>query len=197
MYTAITFSSSSAYSALSSPSTRFFVWSAQYPSAQTQISNSTGSPSTIGRSDVAVNVLIPLPAQTSENGSASSTSSRAVPWPCTWPCQRAAASDSFMPGSSLRRTWCIAWHAISFAMRRRAISCSVLIIRARASSGAASAASGNASNHAFVNVVGSPTIRSVACVPSESSSPMRRCSRLASIAASSVRAGTGRGSVSS
>ena len=32
---------------------------------------------------VAVNVLMPLPAQTSENGSASSTSSRAVPCPCT------------------------------------------------------------------------------------------------------------------
>ena len=120
-----------------------------------------------------MNVLIPLPDQTSENGSASSTSSRAVPWPCTWPCQIAAASDSFMPGSSWRRTWCIACAAISFAMRKRAISCSVLIMRARASSGVASAASANASNHAFVNVVGSPTMRSDACVPSESSSPMR------------------------
>ncbi len=59
------------------------MWSAQYPSAHTQISNSTGSPSTTGRSLVAVNVLMPLPDQMSENGSASSTSSRAVPSPWT------------------------------------------------------------------------------------------------------------------
>ncbi len=82
-------------------------------------------------------------------------------------------------------------------MRMRATSCSVLIDRARASNGAASTASGHASNHAFVNVVGSPTIRSLACVPSESSSPTRPYARDASSAASSVRAGTGRGSAAS
>jgi hypothetical protein len=38
--------------------------------------------------------------------------------------------------------------------------------RARTRSGVASAASGKASNQAAVNVVGSPTIRSDACVPS-------------------------------
>ena len=80
-------------------------------------------------------------------------------------------------------------------MRSRAISCSVLIMRARARSGVASAAAGNASNQAFVNVVGSPTMRSDACVPSESSRPTRPCA--AATAASSVRAGTGRGSVAS
>ena len=68
---------------------------------QTQISKSTGSPSTTGRSDVAVNVLIPLPAQMSVKGSASSTSSRAVPCPWTKPCQSAATSDSFIPGLQL------------------------------------------------------------------------------------------------
>ena len=55
----------------------------------------------------------------------------------------------------------------------RSISCSVLIARASASSGAASRASGQASNHAFGKVVGSPTIRSVAWVPRLSSSPTR------------------------
>src|SRR5436309_521128 len=48
----------------------------------------------------------------------------------------AAASDSFMPGSSRPRTCSIASAAISLAIRRRASSCSVLIARARASSGA-------------------------------------------------------------
>ena len=46
-------------------------------------------------------------------------------------------------------------------------------MRASFSSGVASAASGNASNQAFGNVVGSPTMRSDACVPSESSRPTR------------------------
>ena len=41
----------------------------------------------------------------------------------------------------------------------------VLIARAAASSGVASAASGKASNQALVKVVGSPTIRSEAWVP--------------------------------
>ena len=86
--------------------------------------------------------------------------------------------------------------AISFAMRMRATSCSVFLARARTSTGVASAASGNASNQAFVKVVGSPTIRSDACVPSESSRPTRAYPRAVSRAASSVRAGTGRGSSS-
>ena len=65
----------------------------------------------------------------------------------------------------------------------------------RASSGVASAASGKASNQAVVNVVGSPTMRSEACVPSESSSPTRRSRAPPRRASSSVRAGGGRGSV--
>src|SRR5919108_1925266 len=113
VYTSSSCRSSSAYSGVSSPTTRFLVWSAQYPSAQTQISNSTGAPSTTGRSAVAVKVLIPLPDQTSENASASSTSSRAVPCPWTKPCQTAAASDSFIPGESSARTCSIASAAIS------------------------------------------------------------------------------------
>jgi hypothetical protein len=63
--------------------------------------------------------------------------------------------------------------AISFASRRRATSCSVLIARASTSSGVASSACEKASNQARVNVVGSPTIRSLACVPSDNSSPTR------------------------
>jgi len=82
--------------------------------------------------------------------------------------------------------------AISFASRIRSISCAVLIARAAFRTGMASAAPGHASNQAFVNVVGSPTIRSDACVPIESSRPTRPSE--AASAASSVRAGTGRGS---
>ena len=63
--------------------------------------------------------------------------------------------------------------AISLASRIRSISCAVLIARAALSTGAASTAAGKASNHALVKVVGSPTIWSAACVPSDSSSPTR------------------------
>ena len=76
-----------------------------------------------------------------------------------------------MPGRSSPRTCSIAAAQISFASRTRSTSCSVLTARAAVSTGIASCASGHASNHAFVNVVGSPTIRSEACVPSDSSSP--------------------------
>ena len=48
---------------------------------------------------------------------------------------------------------------------------------------------------AAVNVVGSPTMRSVACVPIDSSRPTRSYSEVAASAASSVRAVTGRGSL--
>ena len=83
---------------------------------------------------------------------------------------------------------------MSFASRMRSSSCGVLIARAVASSGVASTAAGNASNQPFVYVVGSPTMRSDACVPSESSSPTTPCSRAASAARSSVRSTGGRGS---
>ena len=120
-----------------------------------------------------------------------------MPSPWTKPCQIAAASLSFIPGRSSSRTCSIAAAQISFARRIRSSSWSVLIARAAASSGVASTASGHASNQPFVNVVGSPTIRSEACVPSESSSPTRPYSRDASTAASSVRASGGRGSFGS
>ena len=55
----------------------------------------------------------------------------------------------------------------------RSISCGVLIIRASLRSGVASRACGNASNHAFGNVVGSPTMRSAACVPRRELEPNR------------------------
>ena len=83
---------------------------------------------------------------------------------------------------------------MSLASRMRSISCGVLIARAAFRTGIASLASGHASNQAFVNVVGSPTMRSDACVPSDSSSPTRSYSFAAASASSSVRAGTGRGS---
>ena len=83
---------------------------------------------------------------------------------------------------------------MSFASRIRSTSCGVLSARAAASSGVASTASGNASNQPFVYVVGSPTMRSDACVPSESSTPTTACSRAASAARSSVRSAGGRGS---
>ena len=47
----------------------------------------------------------------------------------------------------------------------------VFTARAAFSTVIASWAPGHASNHPFVNVVGSPTIRSEACVPIESSRP--------------------------
>ena len=59
--------------------------------------------------------------------------------------------------------------AISLARRMRSTSCADLSARAAASSGVASAAAGKASNQARPNVVGSPTIRSDACVPPLSS----------------------------
>ena len=91
----------------------------------------------------------------------------------------------------------IAAAAISLAIRMRAISCSVLIARAWARSGAASRASGKASNQAFVNVVGSPTIRSAACVPRLSSRPTRSYPRATLQATSRERRNGGRGSRSS
>ena len=121
-----------------------------------------------------MNVLIPGPDQTSENGYASSTlPSQPVPCPWTKPCQIAAASLSFMPGRRSPRTCSIAAAQISFARRMRSISCGVLIARAAFSTGIASSALGQASNQPFVNVVGSPTMRSAACVPIVSSSPIR------------------------
>ena len=105
---------------------------------------------------------------------------RARPCPAS-PCPRRARSPARSPrprspssrARSSPRTCSIAAAQISFASRIRSISCGVLIARAAFSTGVASCASGHASNHAFVNVVGSPTIRSDACVPSESSSPTR------------------------
>ena len=141
---------------------------------------------------------MPGPDQTSEKPKASSTFPfQPVPSPWTKPCHSAAASLSFMPGRNSRATCSIAAAAISFASRMRSSSCSVLIARAALSSGVASAASGNASNHAFVYVVGSPTIRSVACVPRLSSSPTRPNGSATSCAASSARSAGGRGSVAS
>ena len=67
----------------------------------------------------------------------------------------------------------IAAAAISFARRMRSSSWPVLIALARASSGVASATSvPKAWNQSCVKVVGSPTIRSEACVPRLSSSPI-------------------------
>ena len=62
------------------------MWSHQYPSAQTQISNSVGSPSTTGRFVVAVNERIPEPDQTSEKPRASSTAPSRQPVPAPWTC---------------------------------------------------------------------------------------------------------------
>ena len=67
------------------------------------------------------------------------------------------------------------------------------IARAGTSTDIASPAFGQASNQPLVNVVGSPTDRSLACVPIDSSSPTRLYSSATRTAASSVRAGTGRG----
>ena len=126
------------------------------------------------RLPVAVKVRIPGPDQTSEKPCASSTLfSNPVPWSCTHPFQSAPTSLSRMPGRISPWTCSIAPAAISFASLIRSSSCSVLIARAAASSGVASAASGNASNQALGNVVGSPTIRSAACVPRLSSIPTR------------------------
>ena len=63
--------------------------------------------------------------------------------------------------------------ASSLARRMRSISCSVLIARASTRSGVASSAGPKDSKKACVKVVGSPTMRSEAWVPSESSSPTR------------------------
>ena len=148
-----------------------------------------------GRSPVAVNVRIPGPDQTSENGSASSTlPCQPVPWPWTKPCQTAAASLSFMPARSSPRTCSIAAAQISFASRIRSTSCSVLSARATVSTGVASWPPGKASNQPAVNVVGSPTMRSEACVPIVRSTPTRPYSREASTARSSVRIVGGRAS---
>ena len=97
----------------------------------------------------------------------------AVPSPWTNPSHSAAICASLMPGSMISLQCSIAAAAISFASRMRSISCSVL--SARASRGAVSRPrrSPNAVNQSRVNVVGSPTIRSAACVPSESSRPTR------------------------
>ena len=142
---------------------------------------------------------IPGPDQTSEKPCASSTlpSSKPVPWSCTQPFQSAPTSLSRIPGRIRPWTCSIAPAAISFASRIRSTSCSVLIARAVASSGVASAASGNASNQAFGNVVGSPTIRSAACVPRLSSIPTRSYSDESCRARSSARSPGGRGSLSS
>ena len=127
------------------------MWSAQYPSAQTQISNSVGSPSSTGLLPVAVNVLIPGPAQTREKPSARSTlPAQPVPSPWTKPSHSAAICASVVPGRITPTTWSIAAAAISFASRMRSISCAVLTARAATRSGVASTAPGNASNHAFV-----------------------------------------------
>ena len=102
-----------------------------------------------------------------------------------------------MSGSMISLQCSIAAAAISFARRMRSISCPVLSARAAARSGVASATSPNAVNHSAVNVVGSPTMRSAACVPSDSSSPTRRNSLAASRASSSTRAVGGRASIGS
>ena len=73
-----------------------------------------------GPAVVAVNVLIPGPDQTSENGSASSTSPfQPVPSPWTKPCHSAAACAAVIPGRSTPWTCSIAAAAISFASRIR------------------------------------------------------------------------------
>ncbi len=119
-----------------------------------------------------MNVLIPGPDHTSENPSASETlPSQPVPSPCTNPSHSAAICASVMPGSMISLQCSIAAAAMSFARRMRSISCSVFRARASTRSGVASSTSPNAVNHSAVNVVGSPTMRSAACVPSESSSP--------------------------
>ncbi len=117
-----------------------------------------------------MNVRIEGPDQISENGSASSTLPfQPVPSPCTKPCQAAAACAHVMPGRRTPRMCSIAAAAISLARRMRSTSCAVLSERAATSSGVASAAPGKASNQARPNVVGSPTMRSEACVPPLSS----------------------------
>ena len=79
----------------------------------------------------------------------------------------------------------------------RSSSWPVLIALARASSGVASATSvPKAWNQSCVKVVGSPTIRSEACVPRLSSSPIVPKSAAAAAASSVVRASGGRGSSS-
>ena len=142
-----------------------------------------------------MNVLIPRPDQTSENPSARSTfPPQPVPSPWTKPSHSAAICASVIPGRITPWACSIAAAAISFASRMRSISCAVLQVRASTSAGVASTARGNASNHAFVYVVGSPTIRSEACVPSDSSRPTVPCSRARAATSSSVRTTGGRGS---
>ena len=102
-----------------------------------------------------------------------------------------------MPGRITPCTCSIAAAAMSFASRIRSISCGVFSIRASLSSGVASCACGNASNHAFGKVVGSPTMRSAACVPSESSIPTASYCSASAAARSSARSDGGRGSRSS
>ena len=102
-----------------------------------------------------------------------------------------------MPGSMISLQCSIAAAAMSFARRMRSISCSVLSARALARSGVASRPRRTPSNQSRVNVVGSPTMRSAACVPRESSSPTRPYSLAASRASSSTRAVGGRGSLGS
>ena len=139
---------------------------------------------------------MPGPDQTSEKPSASSTlPSQPVPSPWTNPSHSAAICASVIPGRITPLTWSIAAAAMSFASRIRSSSCPVLIARASVRSGVASSASGKASNHAFGYVVGSPTIRSAACVPSESSMPTRSYAPAICRARSSARRPGGRGSV--
>ena len=119
-------------------------------------------------------VRIPGPDQTSEKPCASSTlPSKPVPSRWTYPFQSAPASLSRIPARRCSATCFIAPAAISLARRMRSTSCAVLIERAALRTGIASAAPGKASNQALVNVVGSPTIWSVAWVPSDSSRPTR------------------------
>ena len=102
-----------------------------------------------------------------------------------------------MPGSMISLQCSIAAAAMSFARRMRSISCSVLSARAAGEERRRVGGVSEAVNQSRVNVVGSPTMRSAACVPSESSSPTRPNSLAASRASSSTRVVGGRGSIGS
>ena len=120
-----------------------------------------------------------------------------VPSPWTKPSHSEAACASVMPGRITPWTCSIAAAAMSFASCMRSSSCGVLIMRASLRSGVASCACGKASNQAFGKVVGSPIMRSAACVPSESSMPTASYCSAAAAAMSSARSAGGRGSTGS
>ena len=119
-------------------------------------------------------VWIPGPDQTSEKPSASSTCPfQPVPAPWTKPSHSAPASVSFMPGP---QELAAVLHRGGGDLVREPHPLELLLgldrPRAREQRRRVGDVRPKAWNQSCVKVVGSPTIRSDACVPSESSSPI-------------------------